>query len=108
MELRMVTIIGNSCRLETSLFKVRAAFAGAFVGVTALAWAFPLNASAFTLSHGTFEVETGSDGEISSLQLTGDAFPTNYVLNATNAPGQNTPDHEWVGELMFTYRKGTG
>ena len=66
------------------------------------------NAAAYTLSNTVFDVQTGTNGEISSLQLTGDAFTTNYVLNATNAPGQNTSDHEWVGELMFTYRVGTG
>jgi hypothetical protein len=76
--------------------------------MTALCSALPSTAYAFTLSNGTFNVQTGTNGEISSLQLTGDAFPTNYVLNATNAPGQNTSDHEWVGELMFTYRLGTG
>ena len=66
------------------------------------------NAAAYNLSNTVFDVQTGANGEISSLQLTGDAFATNYVLNATNAPGQNTSDHEWVGELMFTYRLGAG
>ncbi|HXU62693.1 MAG TPA: DUF5695 domain-containing protein, partial [Polyangia bacterium] len=65
-------------------------------------------AHAQTLSNSAFKATIGSNGEISSLQLTGDAFPTNYVMNATNAPGQNTADHEWVGELMFTYRLGSG
>jgi hypothetical protein len=65
-------------------------------------------AQAQTLSNGTFKMTVGTNGEIASLQLTGDAFPTNYVLNATNAPGQNTADHEWVGELMFTYRLDGG
>ncbi len=65
-------------------------------------------AAAQTLSNGTFNVQVGGNGEISSLQLTGDAFPTNYVMNATNAVGQNTADHEWVGELMFTYRLNGG
>ncbi|MBV9949862.1 MAG: hypothetical protein JOZ69_23675 [Myxococcales bacterium] len=65
-------------------------------------------AGAATLSNGTFNVQIGANGEISSLELVGDAFPTNYVLNAGNAPGQNTADHEWMGELMFTYRLGTG
>ena len=63
-------------------------------------------AAAATLSGTTFKVQTGSNGEISSLQLVGDAFPTNYVLNASNAPGQDTADHEWLGELMFSYRVG--
>jgi MYXO-CTERM domain-containing protein len=66
------------------------------------------SATAATLSNGTFNVQIGTNGEITSLQLVGDAFPTNYVLNATSAPGQNTADHEWIGELMFTYRLGTG
>jgi hypothetical protein len=66
------------------------------------------NAQAATISNAVFNVQIGSNGEISSLQLTNDAFPTNYVMNATNAPGQNTADHEWVGELMFKYRLGTG
>ncbi|HEX3776134.1 MAG TPA: DUF5695 domain-containing protein, partial [Polyangiaceae bacterium] len=69
---------------------------------------FAPSAAAATLSNSTFDVQTGTNGEISSFQITGDAFPTNYVMNATNAPGQNTADHEWVGELMFTYRLGTG
>ncbi len=70
--------------------------------------AFATGAGAQTLSNSYFKAQIGTNGEISSLQLTGDTFPTNYVLNATNAPGQNTSDHEWVGELMFNYRLGTG
>jgi hypothetical protein len=70
--------------------------------------AFATGAGAQTLSNSYFKAQIGTNGEISSLQLTGDAFPTNYVMNATNAPGQNTADHEWVGELMFNYRLGTG
>jgi hypothetical protein len=64
-------------------------------------------ASAATLSNGTFDVQTGTNGEITSLQIANDAFPTNYVLSAANAPGQNTADHEWMGELMFAYRVGS-
>jgi hypothetical protein len=66
------------------------------------------NGAAATLTNGVFDVEIGKNGEVSSLQLVGDTFPTNYVLNATNAPGQDTADHEWVGELMFSYRFGSG
>ncbi|HVZ89526.1 MAG TPA: DUF5695 domain-containing protein [Polyangia bacterium] len=66
------------------------------------------DATAQTISNSYFNVKIGTNGEINSLQLTGDAFPTNYVLNGTNAPGQNTSDHEWVGELMFTYRLNGG
>src|SRR3954447_24601380 len=75
---------------------------------TASLLAFATRADAQTLSNSYFKAQIGSNGEISSLQLTGDAFPTNYVMNATNAPGQNTADHEWVGELMFTYRLNGG
>jgi len=74
----------------------------------ALCLAFVRDAAALPLSNGTFNVQTGPNGELSSLQLVGDAFPTNYVLNASNAPGQDTADHEWVGELMFSYRTGNG
>ena len=67
-------------------------------------------ASAQTLSNTNFNVKIGTNGEINSLQLTGDAFPTNYVLNGANAPAgfAGSNDHEWVGELMFKYRTGTG
>ncbi|MFC5530541.1 DUF5695 domain-containing protein [Cohnella yongneupensis] len=68
----------------------------------------PKSVFAYTLSNGTYNVQTGTNGEITSIQLVGDNFPTNYVMNATNAPQQNTADHEWVGELMFKYRLGTG
>jgi len=67
-------------------------------------------ASAQTLSNSNFNVKIGANGEINSLQLAGDAFPTNYVLNGANAPAgfAGSNDHEWVGELMFKYRTGTG
>ena len=80
----------------TALVGLLLSFAGAARGQTK------------TLSNSTFNAQIGSNGEISSLQLTGDAFPTNYVLNANNAVGQNSADHEWVGELMFTYRLNGG
>ncbi|GJM73314.1 hypothetical protein HMSSN036_55300 [Paenibacillus macerans] len=60
------------------------------------------------MSNSEFQVTTGNHGEITNLQIVGDSFPTNYVMNATNAPQQNTSDHQWVGELMFTYRLGSG
>ncbi|MES1174247.1 MAG: DUF5695 domain-containing protein [Myxococcales bacterium] len=67
-------------------------------------------ASAQTLSNTNFNVKIGTNGEINSFQLAGDAFPTNYVLNGTNAPAgfAASKDHAWVGELMFKYRTGTG
>ncbi len=83
-------------------------FAASVATLAAAGLAFAPSASALTLANTTFNVQTGTNGEISSLELTGDAFPTNYVLNAANAPGQNTADHEWLGELMFKYRMGTG
>ena len=67
-------------------------------------------ASAQTLTNSNFNVKIGTNGEINSFQLAGDAFPTNYVLNGANAPAgfAGSADHEWVGELMFKYRTGTG
>ncbi|WP_238322841.1 DUF5695 domain-containing protein, partial [Gorillibacterium massiliense] len=76
--------------------------------MTACILLIPKSALAYSLTNGTFNVQTGSNGEITSLQLVGDTFPTNYVMNATNATQQNTSDHQWVGELMFKYRLGTG
>ncbi|WP_375140482.1 DUF5695 domain-containing protein [Cohnella herbarum] len=68
----------------------------------------PKFASAYTISNSNFNIQTGTNGEITSLQLAGDTFPTNYVMNGTNAPNQNTADHQWMGELMFKYKLGTG
>lgn len=77
--------------------------------VTALfAFLWPKMAAAYTLSDSNFNVQTGTHGEITSLQLVGDSFPTNYVMNGTNAPNQNTADHQWLGELMFKYKLGSG
>lgn len=66
-----------------------------------------MTASAVTISDANFVVDVGNFGEISSLKIVGDAFPTNYVMNTTNSPDQNTADHQWLGELMFKYRKGS-
>lgn len=59
-----------------------------------------------TMADANFSVEIGDVGQIASLKIVGDAFPTNYVMNATNSPDQNTADHQWAGELLFKYRKG--
>lgn len=69
--------------------------------------AVAVSASAVTISDANFSVDIGTLGEISSLKIVGDAFPTNYVMNATNSPDQNTSGHQWMGELLFKYRKGT-
>lgn len=92
---------------ERTLTKPLKLIVGLFVA-SALAVAIPKAASAYTLSNSEFQVTTGNHGEITNLQIVGDSFPTNYVMNATNAPQQNTSDHQWVGELMFTYRLGSG
>ncbi|WP_237163150.1 DUF5695 domain-containing protein [Paenibacillus sp. BIHB 4019] len=68
----------------------------------------PHIASAYTLSDSNFNISTGTNGEINSLRLTGDTFNTQYVMNPTVTPNQNTADHQWLGELMFKYRFGTG
>jgi hypothetical protein len=69
--------------------------------------ALAVSTNAVTISDANFSVDVGTYGEISSLTIVGDAFPTCYVMNATNSPDQNTSDHEWMGELMFKYRKGS-
>lgn len=61
-----------------------------------------------TLANDQLSLTVGTNGEITSLTLAGDAFPTNYVMNGANARGQNTADHAWVGELMLTYRTAGG
>ncbi|MGC5772649.1 DUF5695 domain-containing protein [Paenibacillus pabuli] len=63
---------------------------------------------AHELSTDKLILQTGSHGEISSIKIKGDAFPTEYVMNAAVAPEQNTTDHQWLGELMFTYRLNGG
>jgi hypothetical protein len=68
---------------------------------------FAVSANAVTISDANFTVDIGTYGEISSLKIVGDAFPTNYVMNGTNSPDQNTTGHQWMGELLFKYRKGT-
>jgi hypothetical protein len=73
-----------------------------------LAWGCVARVQAQALSNDRFNVQIGGNGEISSLRLTGDAFPTNYVMNRSNAPTQDTADHEWVGELIFSYRINGG
>lgn len=76
--------------------------------VAAMIHAFSSISLAQTISNTNFSVNVGTFGEISSLLITGDKFPTNYVMNAANSPDQNTADHQWVGELLFTYKVGTG
>ena len=89
-------------RLNRSL-----SFGACFVTATLL---LSSRASGQSLSNSNFNVKIGTNGEINSLQLAGDAFPTNYVLNGTNAPDgfAASKDHAWVGELMFKYRTGSG
>lgn len=79
-----------------------------FIAAIAVVVIMPAYAQAYTLSNSYFNVVTGTNGEITSLKLTGDTYPTNYVLNATNAPKLNTSNHQWLGELIFKYRLGSG
>ena len=52
-----------------------------------------------------FDVETGRYGEITSLKIVGDEYDTNYVMNVNDNPKQDTPAHEWMGDLMFKTKK---
>jgi hypothetical protein len=89
-----------SSRLRSLLFGT------AFVSVGLLA----PHASAQTITGTSFKLKVGTNGEINTLNIVGDAFATNYVLNGTNGPAAfaTSTDHAWVGELMFKYRIGTG
>lgn len=81
----------------------------AFLALTAASmWLKTQTAAAYELSNDKLTIQTGQHGEISSIRIKGDAFPTEYVMNATVAPEQNTADHQWLGELMFTYRLDGG
>ncbi|MDD3413178.1 MAG: DUF5695 domain-containing protein [Lachnospiraceae bacterium] len=60
----------------------------------------------YCLQNDFFVVETGKYGEITSLKIKDDEFNTNYVMNASNSPQQDTDGHEWVGELMFSTKLG--
>lgn len=76
--------------------------------VSIVLFALPQLVSAYTISNAQYSVTTGTNGEITDLTIVGDQYSTNYVMNGTNAKNQNTTEHQWVGELMFTYRLGTG
>lgn len=62
--------------------------------------------SGYKMSNDYFVVETGEYGQITSLQIVGDLFPTNYVMNTSNSQQQNTAAHQWFGELMFATKLG--
>lgn len=64
------------------------------------------NGDTIEMKNNYFDVEVGKYGQISSLKIVGDEYPTNYVMNAENSPEQNTSGHEWMGELMFQTKVG--
>lgn len=66
------------------------------------------DSTGISLSGSQVQVKIGQYGEISSLKLTNDLFPTEYVMNKTVTPEQDTYDHQWMGELLFTYRLDGG
>jgi len=83
-------------------------FGGLAPLIAALPVAFAATASAATLSSGTFKVQTGNSADLVPAARRRRLFRRTTCLNAANAPGQDTADHEWLGELMFSYRFGTG
>lgn len=60
----------------------------------------------YRIENNLFQVDVGQHGEIASLILKQDKFKTNYVMNETDNPQQDTAGHQWVGELMFRTKKG--
>ncbi|MBN2036840.1 MAG: hypothetical protein JW768_08875 [Chitinispirillaceae bacterium] len=61
-------------------------------------------ASGYTISNDNLTVVTGTYGEISSIKIKSDAFPTEYVFNSSNA----SITSNFLGELVFKYRQGSG
>lgn len=64
------------------------------------------NGDTINLKNNYFNVDIGKYGQITSLKIVGDKYPTNYVMNAENSPEQNTSGHQWMGELMFKTKEG--
>ncbi len=65
------------------------------------------NDGGYTLTNDYFKVSTGKYGQITGIYIVGDKYPTNYVMNAINAPAQgNSPTHQWMGELMLNTKLG--
>lgn len=61
----------------------------------------------YRLSNNYFQVETGKYGQITSLKIVGDEFNTNYVMDISANPKQDTLGHQWMGELMFQSKIGS-
>jgi len=69
----------------------------------------PKVSAAWVLQNDRYRVEIGQHGEIFSLTLPGDLFPTEYVMNTSNSSFLNSTNlHLWVGQVMFRYRFGDG
>jgi hypothetical protein len=95
-------------RLTGEAIRMRVAFL--LVACLVAASVAPSALAQTTITNSNFKVTVGSYGEINALQIVNDAFSTNYVLNGANGPKgfASSADHEWVGELMFQYRLGSG
>ncbi|MFR2659174.1 MAG: DUF5695 domain-containing protein [[Clostridium] leptum] len=62
---------------------------------------------AYKMTNDYFEVKIGQYGQIEELYLVNDEYKTNYVLNGQNFPYlAQSPTHQWMGELMFSIKKG--
>ncbi|MCL6605569.1 MAG: Ig-like domain-containing protein [Paenibacillus sp.] len=80
-----------------------------FISLLAIsAITLPARAHAHELLSDKLLIQTGEHGEISSIKIKGDQFPTEYVMNKIVTPEQDTADHQWLGELIFTYRLNGG
>lgn len=105
-------------RKERPVLKVMSVLLAACIGCSTL----PMAASAegtpgqtvvsktsdgYSLTNGTFSVNIGKYGQISSLKIANDSHDTDYVLNPTSAPQQAAAaTHEWMGELMLATKQG--
>ena len=89
--------VSNCTKAGSRHKKVALAISLVFLMALMVTLLMPQSVFAYTMSNSYFNITTGTNGEISSLMLSGDAFATNYVMNASNAPNQNTSGHEWLG-----------
>lgn len=74
------------------------------------AWAATTYPTSLTTSR--FAGGFAADGTLRSLKVVGDAFPTEYLLNADSAPtlaAEKAAKHrQWLGSAVFSYAFGTG
>lgn len=67
--------------------------------------AIPVQAASDTIANNSLRVQIGDLGQISSMNIINDRKSINYVLPNDTA-NQNNTNHQWMGEMIFSYRTG--